>query len=876
MKFAELGDYSLGMFETSELQHEVLHEFTAGRPSTNIPLRDFFPALERHIGNYDVCLFIYGQKQPVSLYSAEIVDLSGIGKVEVALAVEYELPGQFITAKDDPATKLWQYSNWLSNMSVNVEVTNPASANDLVQGAYRVCVYNTIQHEKRQIDMSLHSAAQNQADLLTEYKTKAFQSLDAVRRLHLGNTKLRYEVYFELRSPQHFERAMTRLGRIPPWLKLCMCPVVALQEFVCFNVDNLKYLWDFVLTNPMEPLLIFTLLIYGKFVCAVHSLQKMNKKFKEKNFGMAFPESFFTFAQNNQLEFQDHFYQFYSATHLFELLTFCFGDRSMLPMLYFFGLLLEQSQTITSKAQKTFFSKITSYFVAESNVEDRRVHEAVRTVSRYQFFDLYKERCAANIMKASILDQISRLPEGRLNALTMKLIDSKISFVFDRTKYYLGHESAEAPSLTWEDVKNFARQEIDDINNASTETLRFQRKLSDAFKTFFERRQAELLEPAVEYTADMDYLMRCVCARVPSDDQGSDLHSITVLFDGLSIFLKFVYFGYLQIKLDSIDERFRRRRDNINPAIKKIDDYKLSVTKLLYCTGCFPIAGSNHVSGRVEFPTTHRIKLGQSFEAGQRLRLATNRQIMSTRANGNLARYSGYNGVYVAPTHQNAQIDQIAQDEVTQRFITQISDDEPDQVHDQIDDQVTQISDQIDDQVAQISDQIDDQVAQISDQIDDQVTQISDQIDDQVTQISDQMTDLGGATHDQITEDGHSVEHRTENMPSAEESSSFIEFSRRLSFPDLIDGDLPDLPVIPQKREHPSSALHEIFLSLNSTMNMADELGDLGLDYADFASSAIDQTSNSLATVLSKDLRTSKMIATQIQRALLRKGISIE
>lgn len=131
---------------TDDEMHKAINRSIEGLPTSYIPYKEFKTLIRRVFTNKELTIFCYGQKQPISTIAKNVVDLTSIGGLlDVALGSEFETGESFITTSYMNEYRESQFSNFLSNLSVNTQLKNKDVCNSKFNGAFRICVYNNLQ-----------------------------------------------------------------------------------------------------------------------------------------------------------------------------------------------------------------------------------------------------------------------------------------------------------------------------------------------------------------------------------------------------------------------------------------------------------------------------------------------------------------------------------------------------------------------------------------------------------------------------------------------------------------------------------------------------------------------------------------------------------
>ena len=165
---------------------------------------------------FTVVVFCHGQKQALSLFADRLKLLAAVpgGTLEIALGVEYSLSESFICLKAMQEYFGIAYSNFLSSTGCNLLQKNAQQAGEVIAGAYRACIYNTLQHLKKDTHCLLSSqAVLGIPTALGNLSTSIEAAIQAVCRLAtaLDDNRLRVEGYFVLQNAEQLDISVDAL-----------------------------------------------------------------------------------------------------------------------------------------------------------------------------------------------------------------------------------------------------------------------------------------------------------------------------------------------------------------------------------------------------------------------------------------------------------------------------------------------------------------------------------------------------------------------------------------------------------------------------------------------------------------------------------------
>lgn len=241
---------------------------------------------------FNICLFKYGQKMKVfgavedqssqrMMQSLASLVRSGIS-VDIALAAEMKLSDNYVTALREEAPNNNMFSFLLSNKAGNLLLTDPASFSE----AYRVIVYNSLQHVKKTFNYKLKISEDTNVKSCIENQIVANVSAvmsTLLRKLDAG-TALRVEAYASLNS-NSIEVIMTKLREFfERKITVGCCLTLELRQYLEQMSNTISAaIQTFRESNFTDFYSLLTL--YQQFIDGICSHHRMTATFLRENNG---------------------------------------------------------------------------------------------------------------------------------------------------------------------------------------------------------------------------------------------------------------------------------------------------------------------------------------------------------------------------------------------------------------------------------------------------------------------------------------------------------------------------------------------------------------------------------------------------------------
>lgn len=667
--FAELGMYKIGRplfkafrrprMEDSDAEEEScflfqmdkdqifsdLNRMIANLPNANIPFEDFKMHVRTLFKNQDVAIFCFGQKQPLNTQAKNIVDIAMAGiQIDIALGREFDIENQFVTSSFSKSLKLFQFSNFLSNISSNTEIANSSKCQEMYPNAYRICGYNTLQHDKKHFNLFLKRAANvsiNNSEFFQQYFESAVNNLHQMRRLpeYIERSKFRFEIYFHIEAATQFGMAKGFVKEIPIWMKIVSIPKDTLISYFMGYIQGLKDLAEISRLRDDFGIYFLFIYLYGLFLSGLQSTERMTDSFMEKNFGLSIP----SICYDLQLfKFTNEFYRYVSGTKMWNLLLNVFGkNNSNFDERLYFSLRFYWNSPVDLSPEYTkhFEIKIKRFFIVFSERCRANRNRPSEIVTPSKFFTLFKKKYQNNFYASNIITMILKFAERHTeiySKICEALKDQRIYFYYDSSIYMVRalNDAQVCHELTIESLYKFVQKykfneikAIMDENYIGLQDNLDIRVFLDGMNIFFAAYFKSFITNhnilMTSSGADSDFFLRFIFAKIPVDEHGKDgdeLINIVQLFNNIDHFFYVVSHAVIMGFAPSLyNKSMRHRRDNFSVHILPTESgIKWSPAKLIYSTGLFYTIVFGLGSSRICLPIPKKVKLGNLLEIEKR------------------------------------------------------------------------------------------------------------------------------------------------------------------------------------------------------------------------------------------------------------------
>lgn len=196
----------------------------------------FRDLLLEYFADFNLAIYRFGQKIPLSDISAKVFSLIHDAKLtlEIALGKELALPGFFVASKFQKEYSKFSYSVFLSNNFCNLRIDEPAVCQSFAPQSFHLANYNTFHHVKKDVNWVLQRESHNPESSLRSFR-KSFGALVSTLNAitdKLDDCKSRVEVYFSISSIGEFREAQKSLIEAIKNLHLAAVSLMGLKTFL--------------------------------------------------------------------------------------------------------------------------------------------------------------------------------------------------------------------------------------------------------------------------------------------------------------------------------------------------------------------------------------------------------------------------------------------------------------------------------------------------------------------------------------------------------------------------------------------------------------------------------------------------------------------
>ena len=312
----------------SYLSSAGVNEFLASQ-SRLLPKMLSFQALSGLLtapfGSATIAIFRYGQKVPFAILKPKIIEFLTDCQIplELALAQEFLLSDNFLCARYSPKVRQYAYSNFLSNDMCNVLINDELVAQAYCATCYRLSIYNTFQHFKKDVKILLERSGNISDCSLNNFGSSFNRCNNLLSELcdKIPLTKLRVEMYFSLNTLSELNIGLQSLKLIPNSFDFVKCKFDNIQTHFTVTRKLSEQLF-FILKDFSDSRALYFIIFFSKLISYVFSTEKMGGAFVDTNFGVYFCENH---VQANSFELLPVFFVENSFPAIFATLVNVFG-----------------------------------------------------------------------------------------------------------------------------------------------------------------------------------------------------------------------------------------------------------------------------------------------------------------------------------------------------------------------------------------------------------------------------------------------------------------------------------------------------------------------------------------------------------------------
>ena len=284
--------------------------------------------LLEHFSEFILVIYKYGQKAPYRQLAPRIVSIfsdAGI-PVEIAFGKQFKMENYFLSAKFIDEYRNYAFSNFLSNSMCNIRINNPTYAQTIAPNCYRMTLYNSLQHYKKDINFALTKQANALSCKLNQFQ-QSFSELDDKLKIisnRLETTELRMELYFTITTMRQYNDSLFSMRSLLTSFQIVKKNVEQLKTYFRQRRKLLKAF--FSQSNDFEDeKTLYFLFFYEKYIKFIDSSQAMTLKFLKTNCGLYLPERWLDKESKLLTKF---FYDDWSIVQVWTALKNIFSGRN--------------------------------------------------------------------------------------------------------------------------------------------------------------------------------------------------------------------------------------------------------------------------------------------------------------------------------------------------------------------------------------------------------------------------------------------------------------------------------------------------------------------------------------------------------------------
>ena len=209
--------------KSSEEIRKELNSILSHAPKSLIPFRDLKPILRSLFGGHRLCAFLFGQKQSVESFIDEYSRLAQESLMFIAVGAEIEKESDMMLCSHEGFNINTNfYSLALSPNAGCLLVKEEPVCRNIIQSAYRFCVYSTVHHLRKDYPFGLKVLVQQEGNNAEEQREKEdhrnvrplFSELLEQAVSRTSENKSRFQDFFDaekLRLERPCEATVTRM-----------------------------------------------------------------------------------------------------------------------------------------------------------------------------------------------------------------------------------------------------------------------------------------------------------------------------------------------------------------------------------------------------------------------------------------------------------------------------------------------------------------------------------------------------------------------------------------------------------------------------------------------------------------------------------------
>ena len=451
------------------LQH--IHNSENPKPS----FQELTMVLKQYFQNTVIVIWRYGQKVPYVDLKIKLVSLLQEAQIpiEIAFGVEYKLVDYFVAAKVTDSTRSFAFSNFMSNECCNLRIHNANIAKSYLKNSYRVCLYNTLQHSKKEISFLLKKDSDVKVATLAAFDPSIRNVCRSIRDLEdkIPDCKLRLEFYVQIHNIKELGETTREIPRLINEFVLCKKPNDQIIRHMNETKRCLRFLyraskqWSAIECLPF-------LMFYSIFISYINSNIQLTRSFSETNYGMFLPEHWVDVARHTLTRY---FFEETSVVEIWESFAAIFGNTNNGKIVgaYYYFHYYKQFQSYIGP-EDIFINKIVEYlsdalsYLSCSEIPNKK-HTAQQVFMEDVLRVLLKKHTQSYFLRELIqlIFENDTVNSTMVTKLVQRLITMGFKVYYDTVLYSLidlPKNGSLDQQIPWGNIKDF-------VNNNEYETI---------------------------------------------------------------------------------------------------------------------------------------------------------------------------------------------------------------------------------------------------------------------------------------------------------------------------------------------------------------------------------------------------------------------
>ena len=592
----------------------------------------FGQLLEKYFGDHQILIFRWGQKVPLRDIKRDLVNLLVKDKLsmEVALAKEFGIDDFFVTAMRSSREKGYQYSNFLRNDMVNVLITGEANSRLFCQNSFRICVYSTLQHTKKEFKWKLDKNAGSETCNLGSF-SESFKTINEdVKKMEtaVGSSKVRVEVYFKVENIHELNQGIASVKELAQQCTFCKVPAVEIVNLISLKRKTLLYLFN-TFKEVSDSRAFFFFLYFHKYLAFIYSSARVTDNFLLKNQGMYLESKLLSKETKKPTAEILKSFTLKSVVRMLQSIFSSHSNSKGIVMYFFTQVFLQFSSEISVlPIVLTDCVNIYSSFIMEmSGIPQTLQGAQIQRVEINTIFLALRSKFSQRPFESQLFNLLSSYHPGEAFKKRLENVLCNSEFVLachphvyslaEESNYFLG-------CIPWQMIKDFVQKysfeefivfycdlepnkrpnSLYDANFAEKIFIQFQNELGKLKEHFF---GTQTVNKAVDFVPEITVFFSFLFLAIPSHFQSPDgtMMRAIDLFSSFDFFFRFCYVGLLKYYCQNAAGYFSRKIKEFSYNVVACRHYKgekrqklessvenpWTLNKLIYFSGRFDRSG---------------------------------------------------------------------------------------------------------------------------------------------------------------------------------------------------------------------------------------------------------------------------------------------